>query len=199
MTKFERFCGLFALAVVVILIAGFAWKIGGKYGYSAGYSDALASIKPDTEYVDKPIYFDHPVPVTEYIDTGRVVEIRIHDTAFVYLPREVRQFADPDKALYELQVSGVDPDLDWIKVHEKTAYINVPVPQPQYPSLILSPAVEAYALPGGFGIAGGLELDYWRGRWQLSAGAAYGLHSDLQHIAPGWQFRAGVKYNLIRK
>jgi len=207
MTKFERFCGFFTLAVVVILIAGFSWKIGGKHGYSAGYSDALASITPDTIIIDNTIHYDKPVPDTIFRDTRRVVYVQVPvtdstghvDTTAVALHPEVRQFADPERAVYELQISGIEPQLDWITVHQHTEYINVPVPQPKYPSLILSPAVGGYVLPGGFGIAGGLELDYWRGRWQLSAGAGYGLNSDLQQITPGWQFRACVKYNLLRK
>ena len=137
MTKIERFCGLFALAVVVILIAGFAWKIGGKYGYSAGYSDALASITPDTIIIDNTIHYDEPIPDTIYRDTGRVVYVQIPvkdstghaDTTATPMHPEVKRYED---STYRAQVSGIQPNLDWIEVHQKTTYITkeVQVPGP---------------------------------------------------------------------
>ena len=182
--------------VAALVAASIFLAFSNRREYDRGYKDALASIKPDTEYVEKEIYTDKPVPVTEYKDTGRVVEILIHDTTYVYLPREVRQFADPNKEIYELQVSGIDPTLDWIKVKQKTAYINVPVPEYKYPTFALSPAISANLFPGSFGIGGGLDVDYWYKRWQFSAEGGYAVNFT-NTMNTGFYAKGTVKYNLI--
>jgi hypothetical protein len=205
--KFDRILDDILLVVCVIVVAYFSWQISGNIHYSSGYDDALASIKPDTVYVDNTIHYDEPVPDTIFRDTGRVVYVQVPvtdstghvDTTAIALHPEVRQFADPERAVYELQISGIEPRLDWITVHQHTEYINVPVPQPKYPSFVLSPAVGGYVLPGGFGIAGGLELDYWRGRWQFSAEGGYGVFYDFKRAIAGPYGQIGAKYNLIRK
>lgn len=201
---FKRVLAIIALAAGIVLVAVFSWKIGGNRGYSAGYSDALASIKPDTEYVDKPIYIDNPVPVIEYRDTGRGVYVPVivkdstghADTTAVPMHPEVKQYGD---STYRAQVSGIQPNLDWIEVYQRTFYITKVVPEYKYPTFALSPTIDAFVFPGHFSFGGGLEIDYWKGRWQFSAGAGYGLHSDLQTITPGWYGKGSVKYNLIRR
>lgn len=201
---FKRILAIIALAAGIVLVAVFSWKISGNRNYSAGYSDALASIKPDTEYVDKPIYIDNPVPVIEYRDTGRVVYVPVivkdstghADTTAVPMHPEVKQYED---STYRAQVSGINPNLDWIEVYQRTFYITKVVPEYKYPTFTLSPTIYAFFLPGHFSLGGGLEIDYWKGRWQFSAEAGYGLHSDLQTISPGWYGKVGTKYNLIRK
>lgn len=182
--------------VAALVAASIFLAFSNRREYDMGYNDALASIKPDTEYVEKEIYIDKPVPVTEYKDTGRVVEILIHDTTYVYLPREVRRFADPNKEIYELQVSGIDPTLDWIKVKQKTAYINVPVPEYKYPTFALSPSIGANLFPGSFGIGGGLDVDYWYKRWQFSAEGGYAVNFT-NTMNTGFYAKGTVKYNLI--
>ena len=185
------------IVVAALVAASIFLAFTNRREYDRGYRDALASIKPDTEYVDKEIYIDKPVPVTEYKDTGRVVEILIHDTTYVYLPREVRQFADPNKEIYELQVSGIDPTLDWIKVKQKTAYINVPVPEYKYPKLFISPEIRAFVLPGTFGAGGGIGVDYWKDRWQFSASGGYAV-DFTNKVNTGIYALGTAKYNLFR-
>ncbi|MBO7684835.1 MAG: hypothetical protein J6Y20_04710 [Lachnospiraceae bacterium] len=201
---FKRVLAIIALAAGIILVAVFSWKISGNRSYSAGYSDALASIKPDTEYVDKPIYIDHPVPVIKYRDTGRVVYVPVivkdstghADTTAAPMHPEVKQYED---STYRAQVSGIQPNLDWIEVYQRTFYITKVVPEYKYPSFALSPSIGAFVAPGHFSFGGGLALDYWKDRWQLSVEGGYGIHSDLQTITPGWYGKVGIKYNLIRK
>ena len=201
--KLDRILDDILLAVCVIAVAYFSWQISGNIHYSSGYDDALASIKPDTEYVDKPIYIDKPVPVVVYRDTGRVVYVPVKDSTghvdTISMHPEVMYYSDPAKELYELQISGICPNLDWIKVHEKTAYINVPVPEYKYPTFALSPTIDAFVLPGTFGAGGGLEIDYWKGRWQFSAEGGYGVFSDFKSAIAGPYGQIGAKYNLIRK
>ena len=185
MTRFEKFCAVFIIVVLAILLACIASKISHKNGYKQGYSDALSSIKPDTVWRDTTIYEEKPVPVIEYRDTGRLVYVKIPvkdttghaDTNVVPLPTLVRQYADTVDHSYELQISGVDPQLDWIKVHQKTAYITVPVPEYKYPTFIASPVLGAFVLPGSYGVGGGLELDFWHNRWEFSGGGGYAIES----------------------
>lgn len=201
---FKRILAIIALAAGIVLVAVFSWKIGGNRGYSAGYSDALASIKPDTVYIDNTIHYDKPEPDTVYRDTGRVVYVPVivkdstghADTTAVPMHPEIKQYED---STYRAQVSGIQPNLDWIEVYQRTFYITKVVPEYKYPTFALSPTIDAFVLPGHFSLGGGLALDYWKGRWQFSAEAGYGLHSDLQTISPGWYGKGSVKYNLIRK
>lgn len=201
---FKRILAIIALAAGIVLVAVLSWKISGNRGYSAGYSDALASIKPDTEYVDKPIYIDNPVPVIEYRDTGRVVYVPVivkdssghADTTAVPMHPEVKQYED---STYRAQVSGIQPNLDWIEVHQRITYITKVVPEYKYPSIAISPSIGAFVAPGHFSFGGGLALDYWKDRWQFSVEGGYGIHSDFNSILPGWYGQAKAKYNLFRR
>lgn len=67
----------------------------------------------DTVYKEKPV----PVAVTKIVkDT-----IYITDTVYVVLDRETKLYED---STYQCQISGVNADLDWIKVFPKTTYIT---------------------------------------------------------------------------
>ena len=216
MTRFQRFCAIFCLVVGVILAVCFASKISHKNGYSEGYRDALASIKPDTEYVDKPVYIDKPVPIevkpsgVEMYPIGTLAQMQ-HildslsaiqpDTTFIEIPVpiETKLYRDEKDSTYEAQVSGYHASLDWIKVNQKTAYITVPVPEHKYPTLIVSPNVDAFIFPNSYGLGAGLELDYWVGRWQISGGGGYAVESIPGSTAHGPYGKFSAKYNLIRK
>lgn len=182
--------------------------IGRGRGYGQGYSDAMNQPhKADTVWRDTTIYKEKPVPVIEYRDTGRLVYVKIPvndttghaDTNIVPIQTLVRQYADTVDHSYELQISGVDPQLDWIKVHQKTAYITVPVPEYKYPTLIVSPNVDAFIFPNSYGLGASIELDYWVGRWQISGGGGYAVESIPGSTAHGPYGKFSAKYNLIRK
>ena len=151
--------------------------------------------------MDNPIYIDNPVPVIVYRDTGRVIYVPVKDSAghvdTISMHPEVMYYSDPAKELYELQISGIGPNLDWIKVHEKTAYINVPVPEYKYPKLFVSPEIRAIAIPGAFGAGGGIGVDYWKDRWQLSASGGYAV-DFTNKVNTGPYAIATAKYNLFR-
>lgn len=211
MSDFAKFCAVFVFVVGIILTAGFSVKIGQKIGqkrgYDQGYADAIASIKPDTVWRDTTIYEEKPVPVIEYRDTGRLVYVKIPvkdttghaDTNIVPMPTTVKQYADTVDHSYELQISGVEPQLDWIKVHQKTAYITVPVPEYKYPTFILSPAIDAFVFPDLYGVGAGIDLDFWVGRWEFSGGGGYSVQTNPQETVTGPYGTFKVRYNLIRK
>ena len=180
-------------------------RIGYDRGYQVGYDSGYVAPHPaDTEYVDKPIYIDNPVPVIEYRDTGRVVYVPViikdstghADTTAAPMHPEIKQYED---STYRAQVSGIQPNLDWIEVHQMTAYITKVVPEYKYPTFALSPTIDAFVLPGHFSFGGGLEIDYWKGRWQFSAEGGYGVFYDFKRAIAGPYGQIGAKYNLIRK
>jgi len=224
MTKFQKYATIFIVVCLAIVAAGFACKISRSRGYKAGYADAYASIKPDTEYVDKPVYIDKPVPVEvkpagmEMYPIGTLAQLQQMvdsmaavkpDTSAVVIPipMETKTYRD---STYEAQVSGYNPSLDWIKVYQRTAYINTPIPTPVWPALMISPAVNVEVLPRSVFAGAGVVADYWTGRWQFSLEVGYGVNNILGQAVPGVDTYKGeaaagmygrgqVKYNLIRK
>lgn len=94
--------------------------------------------------------------------------VRIHDTLFVALPREVREYPGED---YRAQVSGVDPSLDWIEVYPKTKIVTntVQVPGPQRWKRI------------GWGVAAGPGV-FWQ--------------PGMDNVTPGVGILVGLRINL---
>jgi len=193
----------------VVVVAAFALMVfhSGRVEYRRGYNDAIASIKPDTVYRDTTIYEDRPVPTIEYRDTGRIVYVKVPatdstgkaDTIIVPMNPEVKRYADTVNHSYELQISGISPNLDWIKVNQRTAYITVPVPEYKYPKFMLSPSVEAQIIPNAFFASANLELDFWKGRWQMGIKGGYGGGFVAGQPVHGAVATVNAKYNLIRK
>lgn len=102
--------------------------IGKERGYSLGYSDAMSQPhKADTVWVrdtitiDRPVEKWHTVEKPVYIAVVDSQIVHIHDTTYVALNREVKGYSGED---YQAQVSGIEPNLDWVKVFPKTAYIT---------------------------------------------------------------------------
>lgn len=201
MSVFKKCCLAFIAVVGVILIAAVASKISHKNGYKQGYTEALASIKPDTVWRDTTIYEEKPVPEYHYRDTGRIVYIPVPvqdttghpDTTIVPMHPEVKYYADNEN--YELQISGILPNLDWIKVNQKTAYITVPVPEYKYPTFALSPSLGGFVFPNDYGVGTGLELDFWLNRWEISGGGGY----YVSNKSKGIYGEVKLKYNLVRR
>ena len=216
MTTFEKIAFWVTAAVFLVLVGGFSYKIGGRHGYNTGYEDALASIKPDTEYVEKKIYIDKPVPVEvnpagkEMYPVGTVAELKRvidslasvkPDTAFIYYPVQLESkiYKDEADGTYVAQVSGWHPNLDWIQINQKIEYITKPVPEYKYPTFMLSPSVHAQALPGSFYFGAGVEIDYWKNRWQMTVEAGYDAGFVVGEFTHGINVKVGAKYNLIRQ
>lgn len=216
MTKFQKYATIFIVVCLTIVAAGFAYKFARSRGYKAGWADAYASFKPDTEYVDKPVHIDKPVPVEvkpagqEFYPVGTVAQLK-HvidslaaakpDTAFVSLPipMETKLYRDEKDSTYVAQITGYNTSLDWIKVNQRLVYINTPIPQPVYPKLLISPEALAMYSPGGLMFGAGLSVDGWKGRWEFGGSAGYGLN-----FAPSGGMQRGVyvlgkaRFNLIR-
>lgn len=67
--------------------------------------------KTDTLTVHDTIRIDRPVPVTRLVHDS--IYIRIHDTVYVSLPKEVKVYEDER---YRAEVSGYQPSLDRIDI-----------------------------------------------------------------------------------
>lgn len=228
MSKFEKYATIFIVVCLAIVAAGFACKIANKRGYKSGYADAYASFKPDTEYVEKKIYIDKPVEVEvtpagkEMYPVGTVAQLKKvidslaavkPDTTLIEIPvpLETKLYRDEKDSTYEAQVTGYKASLDWVKVTQKTAYINVPIPTPVWPTLTISPTASVEILPRSIFAGAGIVADYWTGRFQISVEVGYGVNNLLgteteqgtetfrSEAHFGLYGKGAVKFNLIRK
>ena len=124
-----------------------SWWISGNRSYRKGWNDAYSSFKPDTVYRDTTIYDIKPVPVEvtpagkEMHPVGTVAQLKKvidslaavkPDTTLIEIPvpLETKVYRDEKDSTYEAKVTGYKASLDWVKVNQKTAYINVPIPTP---------------------------------------------------------------------
>ena len=84
---------------------------------------ARVEVKVDTLFIRDTILQNNPVFVEKRIvDSIRIVDtISQTDTQYIYLPREVRRYEDKH---YQCEVSGYEPNLDWIEVYPETKYIT---------------------------------------------------------------------------
>ena len=204
------------VAIVMILVTGVCCKVTRHRGYKAGWNDAYASFKPDTEYVEKEVYIDKPVPVEvkpagqEFYPVGTLAQLQRlvdslaavkPDTTFIEIPipMETKIYRDEKDSTYTAQITGYNATLDWIKVYQRTAYINVPIPTPVYPKFMLSPAVSAMVLPREFFLGAGVEAQLWRGRWEFSIEPGYGMTFSADGNRRGVYVVGKTKFNLIRK
>lgn len=78
----------------------------------------VETIRQDTLIVRDTLKFYKPKPifVKSEIDT-----LYINDTTFIELPKETKVYRD---STYEAQISGFQPNLDYISVFPKTTYIT---------------------------------------------------------------------------
>lgn len=177
MTDFQRFALAFIVIVSFFLISCLSYKIGDKRGYKKGYN----AIHPtDTIWRDVTVVKDSLVEVTKWKSKDKLVYIPvrvdslIHDTVYIASAREYKQYID---STFEAQVSGIDPTLDWIKVHQKTAYITQTVVQSKPYDWSLSLFGEGEYIPNSIGGKVGLiyEKSFYKDfTWYIKAGYEQG-------------------------
>lgn len=140
---------VWVLALVIVMAAAvsvLSWRLGYRSGMAAssGESDTTKTVRTvrDTVTVERPV----PVLVAT-IDTILVPYpdiIFIHDTAFVKLPRESREYSGKD---YRAVVSGYQPSLDLIQVFPETKTITRTISAPSRKSPRWSVGIQA-----GYGV-----------------------------------------------
>ena len=209
--NWKRILSIVALAVILFLAAFFAWKIGQKRGYSSGFSAGVESVKADTVTKIDTHYVDRPVPVEvkpsgqEMYPVGTLAQLKKvidslsavkPDTTFIEIPipTETKLYAD---STYRLQISGVQPRLDWIETYARTEIVNHYFPQ--LPSVTVTPAVKVFITPVGIDAAAMLRVTkWWTGGWRFDGGAGYGIHLGEGIQQPGWYAEIGFGYDIIR-
>lgn len=152
----------YLIAIVLILAAFAAGRVTKKLKIEqqvVTIRDTLRVLGPFyvTARIERPQLF----PVTD--------TVRIHDTLFVALGREVQEYKGED---YRAQVSGVAPSLDWVEVYPKTKIVTntVQVPGPQRwrrvgfgaaagPGVFWTPGAAA-DIAFGMGIVAGIRVNF---------------------------------------
>ena len=83
-------------------------------------------IKKVVEYRYDTITREKPVYIDRYFRDSIVVAIkdtiRVHDTTYMYLPREHRVYVD---SMYRAVVSGYSPRLDSIEIYQQTKVVTI--------------------------------------------------------------------------
>lgn len=158
----------FGIGAAFVLWTAASFHIGRQAGKRS--PQPAVNVQPDTLVVRDTLRVLGPFYVTARIERPQLFPVtdtvRIHDTLFVALPREVREYPGED---YRAQVSGVDPSLDWIEVYPRTQIVTqtTEVPGPQRWRRV------------GFGIAAGPGV-FW----------------DGTAVKPGAGVVAGVRVNF---
>ena len=158
----------FGIGAAFILWTAASFHIGRQAGKRS--PQPAVNVRPDTLVVRDTLRVLGPFYVTARVERPQLFQVtdtvRLHDTLFVTLSREVQEYKGED---YRAQISGVDPSLDWIEVYPKTKIVTntIQVPGPQRWRRV------------GFGIAAGPGV-FW----------------DGTTVKPGAGVVAGVRVNF---
>lgn len=135
---------LLLVAALVAAVSVLSWRLG----YRAAVAESIETPKADTLIIRDTVTIEHPVPIlTTVIDTILVAYpdiVIIHDTTFVQLPKERKEYSGKD---YRAVVSGYQPSLDRIQVFPETKVVTrtISVPSRKRSHFALS-------LQAGYGI-----------------------------------------------
>ena len=118
---------LLLVAALVAAVSVLSWRLG----YRAAVAESIETPKADTLIVRDTVTVKCPVPVfTTIIDTILVAYpdiVIIHDTTFVQLPKERKEYSGKD---YRAVVSGFQPSLDLIQVFPETKVVTQTISVP---------------------------------------------------------------------
>lgn len=135
------------LLLVVALVAAVS-VLSWRLGYRSAVAESIETPKADTLIVRDTVTVEYPVPIlTTITDTLLVAYpdiVIIHDTTFVQLPKERKEYSGKD---YRAVVSGYQPSLDRIQVFPETKVVTrtISVPSRKRSHFALS-------LQAGYGI-----------------------------------------------
>ena len=135
---------LLLVAALVAAVSVLSWRLG----YRTAVAESIETPKADTLIIRDTVTIEHPVPIlTTVIDTILVAYpdiVIIHDTTFVQLPKERKEYSGKD---YRAIVSGYQPSLDLIQVFPETKVVTrtISVPSRKRSHFALS-------LQAGYGI-----------------------------------------------
>lgn len=112
---------LLLVAALVATVSVLSWRLG----YRAAVAELIEEPKADTLVVKDTVTVEFPVPIlttiTDTILAAYPDIVIIHDTTFVQLPKERKEYSGKD---YHAVVSGFQPSLDLIQVFPETKTIT---------------------------------------------------------------------------
>lgn len=135
---------LLLVAALMAAVSVLSWRLG----YRTAVAESIETPKADTLIVRDTVTVEYPVPIlTTITDTLLVAYpdiVIIHDTTFVQLPKERKEYSGKD---YRAVVSGYQPSLDLIQVFPETKVVTrtISVPSRKRSHFALS-------LQAGYGI-----------------------------------------------
>lgn len=229
MTTFQKYAMLLISVCFLLLALYVDGAIFWHRGWTAGWSDAMASIQTDTTQHHDTSTYVNPQPVSEepvaaipagyvQVKVGTIagLKARIAELEAAALNQTPDSTAAPvedlpvDVALqeerkvyqdstYRAVVAGINPRLEEIQTFNTTTTITKVVHDLKTPELIASPAIQANFLPGALSLSAMMTFDSWHGAWQLTGGVGYGITWMNGGSQRGWLAELGWKYNLIVK
>ena len=112
---------LLLVAALVAAVSVLSWRLG----YRSAVAESIETPRADTLIVRDTVTVEYPVPIlTTITDTLLVAYpdiVIIHDTTFVQLPKERKEYSGKD---YRAVVSGYQPSLDLIQVFPETKVVT---------------------------------------------------------------------------
>ena len=156
---------LLLVAALVATVSILSWRLG----YRAAVAELVETPKPDTLIVRDTVTVEFPVPIlTTITDTILVAYpdiVIIHDTTFVQLPKERKEYSGKD---YRAVVSGFQPSLDLIQVFPETKTITQTISVPPRKRSHWSIAIQA-----GYGLT--IQDNHITPLPYIGAGLSYSL------------------------
>ena len=162
-------------------------SVSGKQSVEIIKTDTLVTevvrVVIDTQYVDKPVPYKVEVRDTLYI----------RDTVRPFLLIETKRYTD--NKTFDMQISGIDAQVDWIRTYPKVVYRDVVrteyvLEKPKHWSLYVQADMIAMGHSNMLNLGGGLS--YEKDRWSVSAEAGREI------LQGNTYFRIGSRYKIVR-
>lgn len=159
----------------IIIISAIVGLVAGAVLSSVFYCPRLrgdvVEVRRDTTIVVDTNIYINPLPVNVEISISEKItvpptDITITEDSLIVLPKSVKTYSDKS---YKCQVSGYQPNLDWIEVYPETQYITTETTRTTRPK------------PWGIGVQAGGGI--------YAAGGKIGFTPYIG---------VGVSYNFIR-
>lgn len=180
--------------IVYILISLLALWLSFHFGRNSAEpsNEPTSAPKPDTVKIETiKIVVD-----TQYVDKPVPYEVKVKDTLYIrdtLLLLELKRYTDNET--YDLQISGVDAELDWIKTYPKTVYRDVVTTQNIYiepKKWNLFVETEATITGNHSYLNVGAGLSYIKGRWVFDVSLGKEILGNSNYI------QGRGRYNLAR-
>ena len=152
--------------VILALVLSLSYIVGYQMGRKSVKVTTIEKVINRERIVEKPVVKDSIVYKDKIVYLPKYITETVHDSAFVTdtvfepVPFEEKIYGD---STYTAQVSGYQPSLDWIKIHQHEILRETFVEKNPHWSLTIGPSIGYSFLPErqpyiGVGIAFGYSL-----------------------------------------